>query len=88
MSFKIELGSTVIDKITGYKGTVIGRTEWLYGCRRYTLQAKEIKDGKPVGSISIDEDAAEVVEQSEPHVMKTTGGPAPEPSRGPDATRT
>jgi hypothetical protein len=86
-AFKIELGSQVKDKITGYKGMVIGRTEWLYGCRRYTLQAQELKDGKPVEHIACDEDAIEVLEQAEPHVLKETGGPRDDAQRRSDAVR-
>ncbi len=81
MSFKIELGSIVKDKISGYSGIVHGRTEWLYGCRRYTVQSREMKDGKPVEALGFDEDALEVVTQAEPHKVKDTGGPQNEPSR-------
>lgn len=87
MSFKIELGSDVRCKITGYTGMVIGRTEWLYGCRRYTVQAKELKDGKPVEPIGGDEDQFEIVTQAPPHEIKSTGGPQREPSRARDVAR-
>jgi hypothetical protein len=81
MSFKIELGSTVRDKITGYTGLVVCRAEWLYGCRRYTVQAKELKDGKPIEPIGGDEDQFEIVTQAEPHAVSETGGPYVEPPR-------
>jgi hypothetical protein len=40
--FKINLGAFVKDKITGFEGIVIGRTQWLYGCVRYTVQQREL----------------------------------------------
>ena len=79
MRFLHELGVHVRDRVTGYKGIVIGRTEWLYGCRRYTVQSQEMKDGKPVDSMSFDEDALEVLdaktEHSKAHKPAATGGP-------------
>lgn len=73
--FKFELGTKARDKVTGYVGIIIGRAEWLYGCRRYSLQSQEMKDGKPVGALALDEDAIEVIEAAPPHKMKRTGGP-------------
>lgn len=77
--FKHELGTKVRDKVTGYTGIVIGRTEWLYGCRRYTVQSQEMKDGKPVESMGFDEDALEVLVANNKHVEghkpARTGGP-------------
>lgn len=88
MSFRIELGTKVTDKITGYTGQVIGRTEWLYACRRYTIQARELKDGKPVDAISCDEDQLDIVEEpAELHVMKSTGGPTREAPRPREVSR-
>lgn len=88
MSFKLELGTKVTDKITGYTGQIIGRTEWLYACRRYVIQARELKDGKPVEAINCDEDQLEVVEEpAEKHVMKSTGGPTREAPRPRETTR-
>lgn len=74
MAFKYELGSKVECKITGYKGVITARHEWLYGCRRYTLQARELKDGKPVDTHYLDEDAIQLLEAAEPHHVRDTGG--------------
>lgn len=87
MSFKIELGSKVRCRITGYTGIITGRHEWLYGCRRYTVQAQELKDGKPIENIGADEDQLEVLGAVEAHVVKDTGGPTAEPSRRAEPTR-
>jgi hypothetical protein len=91
MNFKIELGTKVKDRVTGYAGIVIGRTEWLYGCRRYTVQTQEMKDGKPVDSMGFDEDALEVLDAESLHIKAhkpaNTGGPETRaPSRPRDAT--
>lgn len=87
MSFRYELGSKAKDKITGYIGLIVARTEWLYGCRRYVLQAQEVKDGKPLESLCIDEDAITLIVPAEPHAVRSTGGPTPETTRGPETTR-
>lgn len=88
VSFKLELGAKVRCRITGYAGTIIGRTEWLYACRRYVVQARELKDGKPVEAINCDEDQLEVLEEpAELHVMKDTGGPTSESPRPREVTR-
>ena len=35
MGFKIEMGAKVRDVITGLEGTVVGRHEFITGCRQY-----------------------------------------------------
>lgn len=35
MDGKIPLGARVRDRITGFSGVVVARTEWLFGCTRY-----------------------------------------------------
>lgn len=89
--FKLELGTKVKDKVTGYTGIVIGRTEWLYGCRRYTVQSQEMKDGKPVESMAFDEDALELLTTNNEHVRghkpATTGGPETRKAAAPREVR-
>jgi hypothetical protein len=79
--FKHELGTKVKDRITGLVGTVVGRTEWLYGCRRYVVQPEGLKDGKPIETIHYDEDAVEPLDKGIPGTVNNTGGPQPEPKR-------
>ena len=55
MAEKTELGDRVKDKITGLKGIVIGRYEYLYGCVRMAVQPEEGKDGKPIDTFVVDE---------------------------------
>jgi hypothetical protein len=51
----IQLGDRVKDKITGLGGIVIGVTDWLYGCRRITVQPEKAKHGKPAETFCVDE---------------------------------
>lgn len=46
MSGKIELGREAKDVVSGYKGIVTARTEYLNGCVRFHLRPKASKDGK------------------------------------------
>jgi hypothetical protein len=59
-NFKYSLGTQAKDKITGYAGTLVARTEWIHGCARYTIQAPVLKDGFPVEAYTMDEDAIEI----------------------------
>lgn len=82
MLFKYGLGSTARDKITGYEGLIIARTEWLYGCHRYILQAQKLDDkGNPIAPHHVDQDAIELITAADIPV-KSTGGDAPMPERG------
>lgn len=88
MSYVFNLGAKVKCKTTGYKGIIIGRTEWLYGCRRYTVQSQEMKDGKPVDAMSFDEDGLQLLKDvKEIHEVKKTGGPRPDAARRADVRR-
>jgi hypothetical protein len=85
--FKHELGTRVRDKVTGVTGVITGRTEWLYGCIRYTVQPTELKDGRPVEAVGLDEDAMEPLTEGIPGTVKPTGGPRDEPTARREATR-
>ena len=76
----IQLGDKARDSITGYTGIVIARTEWLNGCWRITIQAQELKDGKPVDNQTFDAEQVEVVDaKHKPEPARRTGGPFPDP---------
>ena len=51
----VNLGDRVRDRVSGFTGVVIARTEWLYGCTRFGVQAEELKDGKPIEAEWFDE---------------------------------
>jgi hypothetical protein len=38
--FKYELGVELQDAVTGFKGIVMGRTDYLNGCQRYSLHVR------------------------------------------------
>ncbi len=85
----IELGDEARDTVTGFTGVVISEHKWLHGCRRLTLQPRELKDGKPIDSHTFDEPQLELVRRAAAKGTDDTGGPRdetvaarPEPERG------
>jgi len=47
--FGFELGEILKDKITGFKGVVMGRTEYFTDCIHYGLLSQKLSDsGKPI----------------------------------------
>lgn len=58
--FKIDLGDEVVDKVTDYKGIIVSRSEWLTGCNTYGVRSRELKDGKPMDLVFLDEDSLTV----------------------------
>jgi len=67
----IKLGQKVKDKYTGFAGTAMGRTEYLYGCTLIAILSNELKDGKPMDWVWIDEQRLTVTSKA------TAGGPQP-----------
>ena len=59
--FLYELGKEAKDKITDYKGVIIGRIDYLYGCKQYGLCPKTLKDGKIVDTLWFDEGRIEII---------------------------
>jgi hypothetical protein len=93
----VQLGDKVRDRLTGFTGIVIAITEWLYNCRRITVQPTDLdKDGTVKKTDSFDEDQLEVVKAGafkakveEPAAapapaLAKTGGPREAPSRRSD----
>ncbi len=87
---KVENGKTVRDKISGYEGVVIARTDWLTGCVRFGVQARKLKeDGGVLDAQWFDESQLEVIDDAGvpnmPGVVEPPpGGPTPTPPRNPD----
>lgn len=82
MKYKnVKLGSVARDTITGFTGVLVGKTEWLNGCVRLTIQPKELHEGKPVETITFDVEQVEIVEEAKPKARKSSGGPMPSVSR-------
>lgn len=80
----IQLGDRVKDSITGFEGVAIGRTEWLHGCVRITIQGDKLHNGVPVEPVSFDEPQVVIVKAKKVEKKEEEtppGGPRPEPSR-------
>ena len=75
----VQLGDICRDTITGYTGTVVCISTWLHGCRRITMQASELKDGKPVEPYCCDEPQLETIRTKAHKSTDKTGGPRPAP---------
>lgn len=74
--FKIELGSEVKSKLTGFKGIAIANSIHLNGCNRIYVQPVVDKEGKMPDGSWIDEPEIEVIKK--PKIKKDvsikTGG--------------
>jgi len=77
----VNLGDKARDKITGFCGIVIAITDWLNGCRRVTVQPQELKDGRPIESVTFDVEQLEIVAEQAAEESSKTGGPCPDPIR-------
>ncbi len=83
---EVELGDIVKDKVTGFKGVVVGVTNWLYGCARAIVQPEGVnKDGKTYDNQSFDVPQLEVVKKAKVIVApipknEKTGGPRMTPA--------
>ncbi len=81
----INLGDKVKDSVTGFTGIAVGRTTWLHGCSRITIQPEGMtKEGKIYETCTFDEPQIEVLKiQKIKEGSHKTGGPgqAHSPSR-------
>jgi hypothetical protein len=78
--FYYKLGATVKDVVTGFKGIVTGRVEYLTGCRQYMVAPKMKEDGTLMEPRWYDEDRVQVDGKSLVLLTKTNDGfdmPAP-----------
>lgn len=74
--WNIALGVNAQDKVSGFKGVVTSRVEYLNGCKKVCLQPKVDKDGKHPDGIFFDEEQVEVVSKQVVEPSKAqTGGP-------------
>ncbi len=78
--FIIELGSTVISHISGFKGIVTSRAEHINGCDRYWVAPKVNKAGEMPEGAWIDDGELDVTKKptgklkKEGRVIKDPGG--------------
>lgn len=59
--FKHELGKEARDKVTNFKGIIIGRIDYLFGCAQYGLTPKVGEDGKTHDTQWFDEGRIEII---------------------------
>jgi hypothetical protein len=79
------LGKKAKDKITGFTGIIVAKTEYLTGCTRYSLQSTELANGKPQDWVGFDEDQLELIEEPKVNLnVKRAGGPQPWEPRNSD----
>lgn len=71
----IAVGSTVVDKITGFRGIVTGRVEYLSGCNQVLVAPKVKADGGFLEGHWFDEQRVDV-DQDE-RVVTLDNGDAP-----------
>jgi hypothetical protein len=77
----VNLGDMARDTISGFQGVVVAVTEWLNGCRRATIQPRELKDGKPIEAFTFDVEQVEVLGVKAAPEGTKSGGPCPDPIR-------
>jgi len=77
VEFKFNMGDIVKDKISGFKGTVMGQYVYSTGCKHYGLAPLKLgKDGKIMEQENIDETRLSLVTPAKPEVKhKPVGGP-------------
>jgi len=61
VKFEHELGVKAKDKITGFKGVITARVEFLTGCNRYCVQPTTLQDNQPIEGIYFDEEQLQLI---------------------------
>ncbi|MFA5766406.1 MAG: hypothetical protein WC919_00595 [Candidatus Paceibacterota bacterium] len=74
MSESVRMGVVVKDRVTGLRGIITGKTEYINGCVQWLVKPPVDKDGKLVDGCWIDTIQLEVVGQgiAEPETDNTT----------------
>ena len=63
---KIELGDTVKEKVTGFKGIAVCRLKWIAGCDFIRIQPPVNKEGVVPEARDFDEPLIEIVKKATP----------------------
>lgn len=72
--FAFFLGDEAKDKITGFSGIIICRSQYLHNCNTYGLRPTELKDGAPGDTVWFDEPQLDLVKQKV-HIARQSTGP-------------
>ena len=59
--FKYKLGLKVKDKITGFKGIIVSRLQFLFGCNQYGVRPQKLEKGEPIDAHYIDEGRIKII---------------------------
>ena len=74
MKEQIQLGDKVKDKYTGFTGIVMAKTEFINGCKQYSVCEKYDKKKAsaeiPTMEMSIDEESLEIIDTKHRRVSK------------------
>ena len=71
----VELGTEVMDEVSGFIGVAIAKHTYLNGCCRVTVQPKIDKEGKLPEEKTFDEPQLKVVSKKKIKGQNDTGGP-------------
>ena len=73
---KIKLGDEVRDRITGFEGMAVQRSEYLNGCVQFEVQPKADEKGELPDSAFVDEQQLEIIKENgeEEEEEKAGGG--------------
>ncbi len=77
--FKFELGVTLQDKVTGYTGVAMSRSEYLTGCMHYCIVNTTLdKEGEPKAWQDFDQSQLKLVKDVKKKAKGKSGGPHPQ----------
>jgi hypothetical protein len=92
--FKFEMGDEVRDRLTGVRGVIVARTEWINGCKRMCVQPRTLdKKGNVVDSEkakemeTVDEQQLDLIKAKVEPAKKPKGGPMPQVRMGMQVSR-
>lgn len=72
----IKMRDEVEDIVTGFRGTVIARSDWLNGCVQFAVKRRVDKDGKVQDAEWIDSQQLKVTKTFQQQApVRATGGP-------------
>ena len=78
MAFKFKLNNHVEDKVTGFSGIILARSEYSTGCLQYGVTPTDLnKDGDLKEWQWFDESRLKEINKKTIQGLKSKGGPAP-----------
>lgn len=59
-----ELGDEVRDRITGFRGIVTGRHDYIFGCAQFSILSQDEKAGKDDRGRTLDEASLDIIKKN------------------------